>query len=272
MPNQSPHIPDRPLSVVQITDTHLFADEAGELAGVRTWDSFRSTLALARSRHWPPDLVLATGDLVHDGSAAGYRALQREFAGLNVPVYCLSGNHDEGPKLLESLNGGQVSAADFALHGPWGFVFVDTNVPGSNGGHLGAAALQRLRSSLDALAGRHGMVCLHHQPVPVGSRWLDTMQLDNGHALFELLGNYPNVRCLLWGHVHQEFDRQWNGLRLLACPSTCIQFTPESEDFSLDCRPPGYRWLHLYPDGRIDTGVQRLPEPVGSPDLHSGGY
>jgi Icc protein len=272
MPNHTAKAPTPALSVLQFTDTHLFSDSDGKLLGITTLDSFRRTLRLARSRHWPPDLILATGDLVHDGSPVGYATLHRELATLARPVYCLPGNHDHGKQLLESLNGAPVRAVDHATHGSWGFAFVDTNLADSNGGHLSEDALQRLEASLSALGDRHVMVCLHHQPVPVGSRWLDTMQVDNAQDLFDLLERFPNVRSLLWGHVHQEFDRQLNGMRLLACHSTCIQFAPGSEDFALDDRLPGYRWLRLHADGGIDTGVERLTELPGGPDLGSRGY
>jgi Icc protein len=42
---------------------------------------------------------------------------------------------------------------------------------------------------------------------------------------------------------------------MLSTPSTCSQFLPNSDDFGMDDRPPGYRWLHLYADGAIDTDV-----------------
>ena len=39
----------------------------------------------------------------------------------------------------------------------------------------------------------------------------------------------------------------------------CFQFVPGRDDFAIDERPPGYRWLHLYPVGRIDTRVVWVP-------------
>jgi Icc protein len=48
-------------------------------------------------------------------------------------------------------------------------------------------------------------------------------------------------------------------LRLLSTPSTCAQFRPGSDSFAIDERPPGYRWLDLRADGRLDTEVVWLP-------------
>ncbi|RCL61780.1 MAG: phosphodiesterase, partial [Pseudomonas sp.] len=56
----------------------------------------------------------------------------------------------------------------------------------------------------------------------------------------------------------QAFDQSRNGVRLLATPSTGVQFTPQSEDFQVDSAAPGYRWLRLYADGRLETDVSRV--------------
>ena len=46
-------------------------------------------------------------------------------------------------------------------------------------------------------------------------------------------------------------------------PSTCIQFKRNSDEFALDFLPPGYRWINLYPDGRLETAVERYSAYVG---------
>ena len=73
-------------------------------------------------------------------------------------------------------------------------------------------------------------------------------------------------------HVHQEIDRQRNGVRLLASPSTCVQFAAGCENFKADDQPPGYRWLELHSDGRIETAVSRVRDIHFEVELDSGGY
>ena len=63
------------------------------------------------------------------------------------------------------------------------------------------------------------------------------------------------MRALTWGHVHQAWEGERRGVRLLATPSTCAQFLPASDDFAVDTRPPAYRILELAADGGIQTGV-----------------
>jgi Icc protein len=99
----------------------------------------------------------------------------------------------------------------------------------------------------------------HHHPVSMRSRWLDTVGLANGDAFFAVLRRHPNVRAVLFGHVHQALDVLIDGVRVLATPSTCSQFRPLSQDFAIDDAPPAYRTLTLHPDGRLDTEVIWVP-------------
>ena len=88
--------------------------------------------------------------------------------------------------------------------------------------------------------------------------WLDAIGLDNPEPFFDLLGKHSQVRAVVWGHIHQAFDQRYHGIRLLGVPSTCAQFAPHTESFTQEMTPPGYRWLELFPDGRIETAIQRL--------------
>lgn len=74
------------------------------------------------------------------------------------------------------------------------------------------------------------------------------------------------MRLVLCGHVHQETDLLHEGVRFISSPSTCIQFEPLSRDFGLDSKGPGWRYLQLYADGRIETQVHRLPAGCYIPD------
>ena len=118
----------------------------------------------------------------------------------------------------------------------------------------------------------HTLVCLHHQPVVIGCDWLDQQMVSDADAFFDVLDRYAGVRAVLWGHVHQEIDRQRHGVRLLASPSTCVQFAAGSAKFKADDQPPGYRWLDLHSDGRIDTAVSRVRDTKFTVELDSQGY
>ncbi len=242
--------------LLQFTDPHLYADRAGEMRGAITFDTLSQTIGTARRSHWPADAVLVTGDIAQDESRGAYENFRAAFDGLGVPVHCLPGNHDAPAYMQESLVTAPFSYCGTLELGPWLLPLLSSHTPGDAGGMLAASELERLDRLLTANPDRHAMVCLHHHPVSSGSRWLDTVPLRNAAELWDVVERHPQVRCLLWGHVHQEYEDRPAGVLLLATPSTCRQFKPNVVDFALDeGRPPAYRWIELHADGAIVTAV-----------------
>lgn len=239
--------------LLQISDPHLFADPAGELRGVNTLAALRGVLDDVRGRQIRYDAVLCTGDIVND-EPEGYGHFARELARLGKPVYCLPGNHDDPALLREALERAPFQVCGHVDIGAWRIILLDSCVRGQAGGRLAPAELARLDAALRD-SSSYAMVCVHHHPVPMSSRWLDALGIENAAALFEVLDAHPQVRALCWGHVHQNFDERRRGVRLLATPSTGAQFLPLSAQFAIDSRPPGYRRLTLRPDGTVDTEV-----------------
>jgi len=269
--NEKTETTRKPVHIAQITDTHLYANSRGQLLGLNTHDCLQQVVDLALSTQ-APDLVVASGDLAHDGSPQAYQHLHRCFSRLGVPVYCLPGNHDEAVALRANSECGRLYSRRYALAGGWLLLFLDSTVTGSDGGHLADTELDELDTVLASHPDLPALIWLHHQPVNMGSRWLDTMAVDNPKAFFTIIDRHPQVRAVIWGHVHQTFEQQRNNVRLLSTPSTCIQFLPNSEKFAVDMIPPGYRWLELYPDGTFKTSVERLPMIPGKIDPGARGY
>lgn len=248
----------KPVRLLQFTDLHLTAEEDGRVKGVATLDSFARCLDHARAHHYPVDGILLTGDLVQD-DPRGYLHLARVLAREDVPVHCLPGNHDLPGEMEGLLAREPFSLLPVVRNGHWSLVQLDSTVDGAAHGELSQESLAFVDDALGRFADTHALVVLHHQPVPIGSAWLDSIGLRNADRLLELFGRRTNVRGLLWGHIHQAFEGMRDGIALMATPSTCFQFVPGQDDFAIDDRPPGYRWLHLYPDGAIDSRVVWLP-------------
>jgi len=254
-----------PLRILQITDLHLHADPDAQLYGVNTDSSFRAVLAAAlQGGGRLPDAVLVTGDLVEDRSLEGYERFRSIMQPLDRPVFCLPGNHDDPELMSQLLNDGDFSYCASRDLGSWRFLLLDSHLPGEDGGELGVAELDRLEAELADSGSQHVLLAVHHQPIDMGSAWLDGYGLRNAPEFRSILARFGNVRGVLWGHVHQASDREHESLRMLSTPSTCAQFTPVTENCVMDVRPPGYRRLQLWADGRIDTDVVWLDDWVVS--------
>jgi len=257
----------RDVRLLQLSDPHLFADPNGALRGVNTLEALRRVLRQVANRKLGFEAVVCTGDIVND-EPEGYAHFARELGALGKPVYCIPGNHDDPARLQQALAAPPFQVGGHVDLGAWRLVLLDSCVPGRAGGHVSEAELQRLDAALTA-DGRFAMICVHHHPVPMASRWLDALGIDNADALFEVLDAHSQVRLISWGHVHQCFDERRRGVRLLATPSTGAQFLPLAATFAVDTRPPAYRRLTLRADGTIDTEVLWLDDLAGAADRAS---
>lgn len=246
-----------PLRIVQITDLHLKATPGSRLWGADVDAGLSAVLARIQEKHPAPDFILATGDLVGDDPDA-YDRLRELLKPLGVPVYCLPGNHDFPAVMGQVLRGGPVRKERYLVAGNWQFVLLDSSFPGTPDGHLAYGELALLDTVLVTHPELHTLVCLHHNPVPTDTPWLDTMTVGNGEALFAVLDRYPQVRAVAWGHIHGEFDARRGSVRLLGTPATCMQFKPKVPEPQVDDLPPGYRWFEFHPDGGLETGVERV--------------
>lgn len=258
----------RPLKVVQITDLHL--GEPGDSmynSGIDTGKTLDHVLRHIGQTLPEADMMLITGDLAQNPAASTYKTLRDMLATQPMSIHCLAGNHDD-PQLLEDiLQGPRLDCARVVTRDDWVIVLLDSTVPGETGGNLGEAELELLEEALHRHPASNALVCLHHPVMPVGSQWLDRLGLADGDALFRVLDRHEQVRGVLFGHIHQVFETQRRGVRIMGTPSTCLQFLPGSAHFALDTRPPAYRELTLHPDGRIDSRVVWVD--AQSPVLHA---
>lgn len=242
------------IRLLQFTDPHLSGDPTASFRGVDTLQALRTALVNATQRFGQPDAYVLTGDLVQD-DPAGYRWLKHVFANSPVPVLCIAGNHDVPDRMAAELRHPPFQVNGHKKLGQWLIVLLDTWVAADAGGRLGPEQLRTLDATLSAHPEHHVLLCLHHHPISMRSRWLDTVGLRDADELMAVVRAHRNVRGVLWGHVHQALDCFIEGTRFMSTPATCAQFKPGSADFALDHRPPGYRMLDLMPDGSIATEV-----------------
>ena len=247
-----------PLLIAQVTDIHLFANASKELLGLPTTKSFQAVIERLQKLLPLPALLLLTGDLSQDGKLESYQRLQELLKPLNIPTYWLPGNHDQPPVMEQALNQTPISSQKSFRVGNWQFILLNSAVSGQVHGQLSPESVDWLDLQLQQTRQQLTLIGLHHPPFSVNSHWLDGSTLQNSEKLFEVIDRYPQVRLVVFGHIHQEFERSRRGVCYLGCPSTCIQFMPNSKKFALDNTEPGFRLIDLHPDGSFETKVERV--------------
>ncbi|MGQ0658703.1 MAG: phosphodiesterase [Chromatiales bacterium] len=248
-----------PLRLIQLSDTHYSTNPDAELDGVNPRHSLAQVVRHLKQQERRIDAVLATGDLSHDGTEDSYAALRATFEQLGAPVYCIPGNHDSPAAMSRALTGPRVHVTESLKLGVWHVVFLNTHVPDWEAGRLGEDRLRRFDIMMSGEPDAPTLVCLHHPPLPIGSPWMDAMGVTDAADFLVVVDKHPQVRAVVWGHIHQEFEQRRNGVWFWAVPSTCVQFKPAATQYQRDDLPPGYRRLELLPDGKLSTAVIRLP-------------
>ncbi|GJM12194.1 MAG: 3',5'-cyclic adenosine monophosphate phosphodiesterase CpdA [Pseudohongiella sp.] len=268
-------ITQNPIKITQITDTHLYGVPSGTLLKMNTSETFGHVMELVKSNEKDIDLVLATGDIAQDASDQAYTNFLEIIATLNSPYRWIPGNHDNAAVMTRIAEGTEANEKTAQLNN-WLIVLLDSSILGQVHGKLAKSEINFLRSVLRAAEKddsiEHCLVTLHHNPVPGNSAWMKDIGLDNGEEFFETLKVSSKVRCVLYGHIHQELDFEHDGVRCLCTPSTCIQFKPSVTSFALDRVNPGYRTLQLFADGSIESEVKRVSGETFEADYNSPGY
>lgn len=259
-----------PRKLLQITDCHLGESEGERLVGLNTDESLGYVLQHMLAEHQTADLLVCSGDLSNEAGSAAYQRLQEKLPG-HIPQAWLPGNHDDNRLMAEAAGEKCQFLATVDL-GRWQVTLLDSSIPQKVSGFLADAEIERALAILQQHADKHHIFFLHHHLKPVGCKWLDTQVVGNAEQALAAFAQFPQLKLIVNGHVHQESVRQHGHLQLLSTPSTCIQFKPNSDDFALGDEMPGYRWFELFDDGSFATGVSRIDERPLTLDHSAHGY
>ena len=261
----------KPLRIVQISDIHLFGESEKTLLGVNTNESFEAVVKLLKTDQ-KPELILLSGDLSQDGSKASYLKIAAKLKEFAIPIYYVPGNHDDPKMLGETYPLENITHHRHIVLKDWHIILLNSQKIGAVEGYLDPAQISFLQHCLQMYPEHHAMVVFHHQPVLMNCAWLDKLGLTNADELWTVLGGFPKMRAILFGHVHQQHAGKKNGIQYFSAPSTCIQFKTQSDHFALEKLPPGYRWIDLYSDGSLSTDISRTSDYVGEFDVDAKGY
>jgi Icc protein len=248
-----------PIHVLQITDLHLRAVAGERLIGVDTDASLRAVLQAAMAQQ-APDALLVTGDVAHDPEPQAYqRCLDIIAEFYSGPKLLLPGNHDVAAAMVPSAYAQQQLNV-----GDWTLLAMDSHVDDQPQAKVEPEHWQWLQEQLRRCGSRPVLLATHHPPVLIDSPWLDKDRIQDAAELLDWAAVNANVKALAFGHAHQEVsalhESAAGDIALLGAPSTCFQFAPGSQQFSVDQQPPGYRTWQLYADGNFSSQVHRVTD------------
>ena len=243
------------MKVLQISDCHVSADPDADYRGQSAERNLVSLLPAARA--WDPDLVLLTGDVSEDASAASYARVAIRLGTLGAPILALPGNHDEPEVMKDHFPLGPWAGPGAFEMDQWLVMGLDSTRRGKIYGSFSQQDLERFDASMRGSEAEHILVALHHQPVPVNAPWIDRYALEDPDRFLNYVDRETRVRCVAWGHVHHAVAADRKGVSFLGAPSSVANSLPGTQKFTLDLAGPSCRWLELGDDGTVTTGLLR---------------
>jgi 3',5'-cyclic AMP phosphodiesterase CpdA len=244
------------LIFAQISDLHVTAPGRACMNRVDTAGLLGACVARLAELDPAPELVIASGDLVDLATPEEYAHLRALLAPLAMPIYVIPGNHDDREHLrIAFADQPYLPRAGFLQYvvdaGPLRLVFLDTLVPGDDGGELCPARLAWLADRLAEAPDRPTVIVMHHPPFLTGVANLDDMGLLGADDVARLLAHCPHVERILCGHLHRSIQVRWHGVLASVCPSTAHQVAlglRPDDPLCYVMEPPGFQ-LHAWVPG-----------------------
>ncbi len=236
--------------IAQISDTHLALDTPDADQRIR---DFALTVADINRLDPAPDVIVHTGDIVHNGRQDEYAQAVAILAKARAPVYVLAGNKDNRANLRAAFSACGYLAPDSGFINyaigryPVRLIALDTLSLRSNRGDFCHQRIRRLIDLIDAETTKPIAVFTHHPPfeVTVGPDRLHFETPEIISRLRQALQHSGRVVAVFSGHVHRAASGQIGSIP--ATVVSCIATTLRKGEY-----PPGMKMRPVYYVHRFD--------------------
>jgi 3',5'-cyclic AMP phosphodiesterase CpdA len=233
--------------IAQISDTHIALDAPDADQRMRDF-----ALTVADINALDPDVIVHTGDIVHNGRQDEYDQAAATLANARAPVYVLTGNRDDRARLRAAFSdrGYLVPASDFVHYAiddyPVRLIALDTLSSGSNKGDFCRERAGHLIDMIDSETTKPIAVFTHHPPfeVTVGPDPLHFETPEKMSRLQRALQHSGRVIAVFSGHVHRAAAGYVESIPATVMP--CIATTLRKGEYPADLRTRPVYQVHRF--------------------------
>lgn len=238
--------------IAQISDTHIALD-------IPDADRRLTDLALSvadiNALVPLPDVIVHTGDIVHNGLQDEYAQAAAILADARAPVYVLAGNRDNRAALREAFAayGYLPPKFDFIQYAieryPVRLLALDTLSVG-NKGDFCHERLRHLTSLVAAEVTKPIVVFAHHPPFEV-TEGPETVHFESREVMSELstvLRRSGRIIAVCSGHVHRAVSGELEGVPAMVAPSIATALRYGSYPLHMRQKPVYY--VHRFDPAR----------------------
>ncbi|MFH5810658.1 metallophosphoesterase family protein [Companilactobacillus sp. FL22-1] len=223
------------LKIIQITDTHLTPQGAVDannqkVSPYQKLDNIVQSIAKMPNK---PDLIVITGDLIHEGNEQDYQRLAKiiqEYQDfLEVPFQVIMGNHDRSKAFFSGYLKSEPQGKYYysITAGKTDLYFLDSKFHDYEQGYIGQQQLSWLEDNL--MNSKHdAVIFLHH---PIDGPAIHQMRysiLQDGEDLMRVVKD-TSVKAIFSGHIHFETSFERDNILLHSADSSAYHINCDND-------------------------------------------
>ena len=239
------------MRIIHMSDLHLTKDGC-PIWETNTMEHFNQSIDIIRGMQ-NIDVILVTGDISDDGCEWTYQYADRLYSMLGIPTLCCPGNHDSLKMMLDEYKPSfyQVLPHSRIIEG-WKIVMLNSVVPADENpeqnksrGFLSGESLSYVKRELEE--GLPTIIALHHPPLEPGG-WLNRRLLENRDEFNQTINSYPNVRLVIYGHIHYFTEVQQGHIKYSSSTSVGFAFDKDLPKFQIADGLEGFSLIEINND------------------------
>jgi 3',5'-cyclic AMP phosphodiesterase CpdA len=174
-----------------------------------------------------PDLILVSGDLVHQERSDYYEKVFSYLDKIGVPYFVVPGNHDNSIELMDYMkknvpehpkseikNHFHYVCDDFPLR----IIAMDSYKKNCHNGSISKEGIEWLKEKLED--GKPSVILLHHYPDYTGMPSFDNLEENWFENIQSVIAdNKDKIKLIASGHLHLNYNSQINGVNVVSAPS-----------------------------------------------------
>ncbi|WP_448569305.1 metallophosphoesterase [Thalassotalea ganghwensis] len=247
------------VTVVQFSDTHLFADPSTLHHGANVYQNLSMVIEKI-SQLSTVDLIVFTGDLSQDHSELAYQHFVDIIKKhqIKVPIYYVTGNHDEPELLTRYLSSIPFVSSSLIELAHWQIALLSSK-SGTPSGTVEQKQLELLGKSF--APNKHQLLVMHHHPVDV-NYFIDRHGLTNKDEFWQWVEQFPSIKQIVCGHVHNAITTMvasgCGQIPVVSCPATSIQFDKAADTVKNSGLGPAFNVYELFSNGQVASTTHFL--------------
>ena len=224
------------MKILHLSDPHINSDI---LYKIDAQNRFKLALKHIVNNHSDADILIITGDLTHYGNDESYKIFIKILEEFELPDHLypklILGNHDNRDNFKKNFPDVKTDQNGFVQYyenfGNKTFIFLDTNLAGTDEGHLCAQRQEWLINALKKEQQNKIYLFMHHNPLALGQISSDAIGLIQKDEFKKILLQFQNsIQHIFFGHQHINSSGKYLDITFSSPRSTWIPLIPNFAD------------------------------------------